>query len=327
MAYKLNRTDVYHRLGIASLGWELTVCNTLENPLSPARKILLKNASYGEQLFSFLSNHIDWQSVYHILEVGGGYGFLMHALLEKMPSQRVTMLDISPFLLDRQKTVLAALSVEYIEMDFLDYEFGGNASPDLIIFNENLGDFPTLIALSREEWEGLPKGEEGSALVQAQRIINAYNLPPPLTSSTSSTSPEELNFNLGALLALEKACSTAAAYIFISEHSCEAQTPVAYSCYAKIIANGNPHRISLCGHDEYTIKFSHLSAVATAHGYRVQRGAMADILPFRLDQKWQALLRRHPQNDEEEILQHFFSDLFQYEYLLLIRDGSGQKHE
>ena len=34
---------------------------------------------------------------------------------------------------------------------------------------------------------------------------------------------------------------------------------------------GFPERIHLKGHDEYTVKFSHLEAVATAHGYRDER--------------------------------------------------------
>ena len=80
----------------------------LEREDGPCRKILSHNASYGKQpAFSLSRNSID--SVRRVLEVGGGYTAVLCAIfLGERPQTRATMLDISPFLLDRQKRACRA---------------------------------------------------------------------------------------------------------------------------------------------------------------------------------------------------------------------------
>ena len=46
---------------------------------------------------------------------------------------------------------------------------------------------------------------------------------------------------------------------------------------------GNPERIPLMGHDEYTIKFSYLSKIAEHYGYRVHRGQYKDFITYEYD--------------------------------------------
>ncbi|MFB3925339.1 MAG: hypothetical protein ACE14T_04735, partial [Syntrophales bacterium] len=45
----------YHLNDLDSLGWELTVCNSLHPEKSPCRSVLKRSRSYGAALFDFLS--------------------------------------------------------------------------------------------------------------------------------------------------------------------------------------------------------------------------------------------------------------------------------
>jgi Fe-S-cluster containining protein len=114
-------------------------------------------------------------------------------------------------------------------------------------------------------------------------------------------------------------------YIFMSEHSCEATVPEPYRSYIHVPAGGNPQRISLRGHDEYTVKFSHLESVARTFSYRTIRGPLADVIPFDFNDRLRFILAsRSVEKDEYEMIRHFVGDLYQYEFLLLIREAPAE---
>ena len=96
MRYFLNTTDWYHRHALETLGWELTVCNSLQHEESPCRLLLRSNASFGTHLFEFLGHHIPLKSLKRVLEVGGGLGYLMKDFLTLAPHVQATMVEISP---------------------------------------------------------------------------------------------------------------------------------------------------------------------------------------------------------------------------------------
>ena len=124
--------------------------------------------------------------------------------------------------------------------------------------------------------------------------------------------------NIGALQALEKLCSARIPAIFLVEHSCEATVPQLLQGLVTVVATGNPQRISLAGHDEYTLRFSQLERIASAWGYTTRRGPIADFLPLRLTDRLRNILAApQARSDTQEIIRHFAGDLFQYEYLLL----------
>ncbi len=52
-----------------------------------------------------------------------------------------------------------------------------------------------------------------------------------------------------------------------------------------IKSTGNPERIRLAGHDEYTIKFSYLEKVAAFHDYRSIRGQFVDFINVTISMK------------------------------------------
>jgi hypothetical protein len=126
--------------------------------------------------------------------------------------------------------------------------------------------------------------------------------------------------NIGAIEALEKLCVAGIPYIYIGEHSCEASVSGELRSIIRIESTGNPERISLAGHDEYTIKFSYLEKVGAFYGYTAIRGPFADFIPVTLtDEARYALMYGGHYSDEAEMISQFVEDLYKYEYLILIK--------
>ena len=101
MSYKINTTESYHLEDLDSLGWELTVCNSLESENNPVRKIIKNNTTFGNLLYQYFSTLIPIESFTSIVEIGGGYGYLMRDILNKNQTCTALMIDISPFLLKK----------------------------------------------------------------------------------------------------------------------------------------------------------------------------------------------------------------------------------
>src|ERR1035437_9391940 len=119
MGYLLNTTDDYYLHDKDSLSWELTVCNALYPAVSPCRNALQTNDSFGRQLFSFLEKFIPLKNLKNVMEVGGGFGYLMRDFLNLAPQMQVTMLDISPYLLEKQKETLFGRDINFLQRDIL----------------------------------------------------------------------------------------------------------------------------------------------------------------------------------------------------------------
>ena len=309
---RIHSTEHYHRYDLQTLGWELTVCNSLMPQESPCRKILKANQSYGELLYAFLADHIPFENIHHIIEIGGGYGYLMRDFLQRHPRIKATMVDLSPYLLEQQKRLLANYSTVFRLEDFLETNLTVFGNVDMAILNENLGDFPTVLDIDREMLPRAPRQEGLDYFVDVMHFITTYGLEIP--------SCPFFHFNLGAAKTVEKLCAAGIPVIFLSEHSCEANSPDLFRRPLHLSSTGLPARIALRGHDEYTIQFSHLEKIALAHHYHVKRGPMADYIPLNItDRILCCLSAAAPRTDEDEIIKHFIEDLYQYEYLLLTK--------
>jgi hypothetical protein len=209
--------------------------------------------------------------------------------------------------LARQKELLQGYVVDFREMDILQIDVGKLTPFDFVIMNENLGDLPTLVADSINK--SLP-AENISSFQRAGYFIEKYQLPVA----------QNENINIGALEIVEKLCLAGIRYIYLSEHSCEAVVPDHLKSYLCFTTAGNPEKIALRGHDEYTIKFSFLQKIAQKFDYNVVRGSFADFVkPDFNDRVRTALRLQTPHTGEQEILQHFVYDLYKYEYLVLIK--------
>src|SRR4030065_957569 len=266
MDYSLSTTDSYHINDLNSLGWELTVCNALYPENSPCRSVLQKNAALGVNLYRFLEKLLPFNEINNLLEIGGGLGCLMRDFLTINPRLTPTMLDISPYLLERQKETLKEFNVNFFQNDIL--KMNAFSAYDLIIMNENLGDLPALVPSDASV--STSQNDAVSYLEKASYFKQKYNIP---------FAPQE-TINIGALTLLENICRAKVKYIYLSEHSCEALVPEFLKPYINIESSGTPEKISLKGHNEYTIKFSYLQKIAQMFNYNVRRGPIADFLPF-----------------------------------------------
>jgi len=139
----------------------------------------------------------------------------MRAFLHLNPDLQATMLDISPFLLQKQREHLKDNAIDYILRDFLDIDQSFLQRFDIAICNENLGDFPTAVNVTADTFE-VKRNDLPPLLLRIREIFALYGLKPP--------DQELFHFNIGAIEALEKLCLAAIPYIFLSEHSCEAST-------------------------------------------------------------------------------------------------------
>jgi hypothetical protein len=308
----LNSTKDFHQHKLNTLGWELTVCNALHQDGTGIRKILKKDASFGYFLFDHLCGFCDMDRVRNILEIGGGYGYLMRDFLDRNPSLEPVMLDISPVLLEKQRETLKGRRVFFREEDFLETDVSTLRHFDVAIMNENLGDFPTLVDIGKEP---LQVGFDHSdpTIRKAAGFIKKYGLELP--------EGDLCNVNIGALEAVEKLCVSGMDLIYTGEHSCEASPPPALRSHFDMKPSYNPERISLMGHDEYSIRFSHLEQVARSFGYECTRGPFADFIPLReTDEGLRSILAsRGRYSDEGEMVYQFVEDLYKYEYLILKR--------
>ena len=298
----INDTRTYHKEHITTLGWELTVCNMLYPEESPCREVVKNNASYGTLLYEFLSGFIDMKQVKSIMEVGGGYGFLMKDFLALCTQVQVTMVDISPAMLEEQRKNVEG-AVTFIQSDFLELDNILLKNTDCIICNEIIGDFVTVCNITDEILES-----SSPEIKECKRLIDEYNL---------DIQSKPFNFNLGALLAIEKICKAGTKYIYVSEHSCESESKGDFRECVPVRPTFNPHEIRLFGHSEYTIRFSHIEAVARKWGYTVHRGVYNDIFDCRMTPKLQFILNSTASaKDEYEILRQFIDDMFTYEYII-----------
>jgi len=310
MSYFINSTAKYHQQDLNSLGWELTVCNSLEPINSPCRKILSSPHSFGKYLYSFLKEIIPVDEIRTVLEAGGGMGYLMRDFLILNPRLRAKMIDISPYLLAKQKETLHPFEVDFELADILAVPAKALSAFDLAILNENLGDLPTLVT---EHGNDDNSDQNIASFGDRLEYFNKkYNLPLGLN--------EHEHINIGAIEMAEKLCLAGIKYIYLSEHSCEAVVPEPMKPFVSLQSPGTPEMISLKGHKEFTIKFSYLQKIAEMLHYKIRRGAFADFLPLNLNDKVMTALRLiSPFNDEQEIIKQFVYDLYKYEYLILIK--------
>ncbi len=294
----INDTREYHRKEIDSLSWEVTVCNMMEDKNSLPQSILKKQGTFGNLLLDHIETKYPQHRINHILEVGGGYGYLMRDLLSRVPGVRAVMLDISPFLLNKQRETLENYDCEFLEKDLFETESDFLSRFDTVFLNENPGDFETVSGLSLN-------GRVNRAL----EIIEKYQL--------KRDSDHEIILNTGAIEAVEKLCGAGIGFIYLSEHSSESRAPGELEEVLGVKPYGNPEPIELKGHTEYTIRFSDLVTVAEKHNYSVERGCFADIIKPDLSEELMTLLRSSISSDKNEIIQHFVYDLYKYEYLIL----------
>ena len=327
----LNLTSDYYTGAHPSLLWEMTICQSLGDGSGTFAKALEKPEAYGTLVAEYLQRSASLpRNCGEIVEIGGGYGTLMAALLEDLKPQQVTMVDISPTLLQKQQERLTRHPITFQCEDLFSWLPTLKRPIDLLILNEIIGDFPTITGLSRaclqtllQKPQSKPKTRRlpsnlsrQELLSEATRLIATYNL-------NLDNLPETFNLNYGALLFIERLAKTKVSRTFITEHGCDTILPYPFSLYAAIQPEAvdlHPRRIQLKDHDEYNIRFDHLEQIAKALSFKVKRFHLMDLLKVRFDDEINYLLTsQRPLNEEQEIFLEFYEHVAEYQGILLER--------
>lgn len=315
---RLHTTTDYHTAPEApSLGWEQTICESLATRQAPCQAALVDPAPYGELLARFLADRLGLGPEWSVVEVGGGTGSLMAAFLGVVPVTDLTLVDLSPAFSERQRRALAAHpACRFVTEDALAYLERSDREVDLVVSNENIGDFPQVTGVERRELaRALEAGGAAGPLGEVAEVVARYRL-------DLEGAPETFSFNLGPVRYLERLRPVAKA-VFLSEHGCDTVVPAPWGDFLQPTpGDGYPRRIPLKGHDEYTIRFGHLEQVARNLGYGVRRFHMAQLVGLRDDPGVRFMARTGVTLSETaEVVCEFCAHVADYQCMLLTRDS------
>ena len=326
---ELNLTSDYYTGEYPSLLWEMTICQSLGDGNGTFAKALQKPLAYGNLVGKFLLESTSLATdCEKIVEIGGGYGTLMAALLTVLQPQQVNMIDISPALLKEQQKHLKQFPISFHCQDIFNWLPSLKQQPvDLLILNEIIGDFPTITKLSKKaltrslrqsQYAPLPNLSPASLnekdlLAEAARLVETYDL-------DLNDLPETFNLNYGALIFIERLAKTKVARTFITEHGCDTTLPYPFSIFPAIqpLADRNPRQIQLKDHDEYNIRFDHMEQVAKSLNFKVNRFHLMDLINIRFDDEINYLLTsQKPVSEEQEIFLEFYEHVAEYQGIIL----------
>ncbi len=312
---EVNDTTQYYKSENPSLLWEMTICQSLGSREAAAMGALMEAAPYGERVARFVEDRLGDLSRSTVLELGGGYGTLMEGFLRVASPANVSMVDIAPRFVSLQRERLGtACNIDFVQADMFDYLDGLSGSVDLVIANENIGDLPTVDAIDAAKLrelalKGAPFGHEPMGRVA--RIVAQYQLDIPARGPVA--------LNLGALELVEKLAGRTRA-VFLTEHSADVKLAAPYD-FLEMLATGQPRRIELKDHAEYSIRFDHVAKVAKAVGFEVERIPMVELLGVRFDKGARFMSRSECVGFEAaEVIHEFINHVKEYECLLLYAD-------
>lgn len=298
----MNTTRDYHARTPIDLMQEFTICESFADLASPYMVCLEQPRPYGALIGDRLARLGMLRRGARLMEVGGGYGSLMHGLLTAYAEHiaRVYMIDLSRALLERQRRRLNAWKdrTSFIRGDIHEL-VGAVAGIDLLIMNEVIGDLDT--------WTDLDPAALPPAVA---RLVETYGLEIP--------ADRPFNFNIGAVLLVETLCR-AGTPVFLSEHSCDPLIPEDMEFLAAGLSlDGYPREIRLGGHSEFTIRFAHLQAVARAFGRRTFGGALLDLVGVKRSPGMRFIFQnRACTNENQEIIFELLDHIREYRWLMI----------
>jgi hypothetical protein len=318
----INDTTAYHRGERASLGWEQTISECLRDTASPYMEALKAKKTYGDVVADLLEDRSVIADGFRVLEVGGGYGTLARSLLTRFPSISMTMVDISPLFLDRQRQALASFGARarFEEVDVLDYLTACDRF-DLIISNEGMGDFPAIIDIPREVLIDLVGGSSTSIAADGEEpyLVEARDFVRRLDIDLDDA-PEVIHLNTGAARFIELAMEKSDR-LFVAEHSSDWTTPDSMAGFFRDTRTDRwPKKIILFGHREVTICFGHVKRLLAKTGCSCVGGSVMELLSVRDDPEIRyILLSGSVQNARHELIGEFIDHVKEYQWLLVHR--------
>ncbi|MBN1572153.1 MAG: class I SAM-dependent methyltransferase [Deltaproteobacteria bacterium] len=319
----INDTTEYHLSDAASLGWEQTISECLKDTDSPYMLALKTKRMYGDTISDLFKANNLIRSGDRILEVGGGYGRLAERLLTNFPDISITMADVSPVFLNRQRELLQRFGgrVDFVNSDA--FEFLGSAGDfDLIIANEILGDLPAVVDIRKSDLIELakpgraPDGVDESGAECLSRALDYIN---DLGIDIDSA-PDTINLNTGALRFISAAMERAPA-LWVSEHSSDFEIPKSMSeMFRDDRADRWPKKIILFNHNEVSVSFDHMKRGVDGLGYKHDGGSLMELLGVRDDNEIRyILLSGSIVSETHEIIGEFLNHVKEYQWLLVKR--------
>jgi len=292
----------YHRHGSIDLMKEYTICESLADTTRPSMIALERPLGYGALVGEFLENKGLLRRGALIVEVGGGYGSLMAGLLTAYADsiRGVIMIDISKKLLLRQRERLSpwAGKVRYLHAD-IHSMISSIRGVDLIILNEVIGDLDVMTHLRASD---LP--EDISALIRHYHLDIPDHTP--------------FHLNVGAIALVDAICKQQIP-AFISEHASDPLVPENVSYLESgLEVDSYPREIHLSGHNEYTIRFSHLIRVASVLGRTTSTGALLDLVSIRKTPEMRFIFTAKAcSTPRQEIILEFLDHIREYRWLVI----------
>lgn len=319
----INDTTGYHLSDAVSLGWEQTVSECLKDIDSPYMLALKQKRTYGDTISDLFKVNNLLKPGARILEVGGGYGRLAERVLENFPDVSITMADVSPVFLNRQRELLEGFGgrVDFINSDVYKY-LEGAKDFDLIIANEVLGDLPAVIDVKKSDLIEFaksgtaPKGLDGKGVECLSRALDYIN---DLGIDIGSA-PDTINLNTGALKFISAAMERTPA-LWVSEHSSDYGIPESISeMFREDRPDRWPKKIILFNHKEVSVSFDHIKRGIERLEYKHVGGGLMELLGVRDDNEIRyILLSGSIVGETHEIIGEFLNHVKEYQWLLVTR--------
>jgi hypothetical protein len=298
----MNSTHTYHRFLSIDLMKEFTICETFSRPETPYKIVLNQPRAYGCMVGNFLIKQNLLLPGANIMEIGGGYGNLMHGLMSSHADlvHKIFMVDLSRKLLHRQNATLRPWKdiISFIHADIHEL-MDAITRMDLIIINEVIGDLDTMTDVDPSD---IPQ--------EARSLIETYGLDFPKS--------ETFHLNIGAIKLIETLCRKGIP-VFIAEHSSDPIIPQDMPFLSRgLVLNSFPRKIGLYKHDEYTIRFSHLVQVANKLGKETKTGALIDLLDIKKSPAMRSIFTsRACATEKQEIIYEFLDHIREYRWLII----------
>jgi len=246
----------FHLHGIEDGTWEFDQIEPTINHAFRFPSEVLQGLNYGAKFCSVLDElHVFQPSPISILEVGGGTGTFAHCFIEESlrRGHKITyhILDLSPTLIDHQKSVLSDLDVPvtHFHQDATQFDIPGQCF-DLIISNEVIADFP-VAQVARE-------GSSSAWNGPGQAWVEKYDLQTP-------DDRDQFLVNSGVFKFLERAHKhlNRGGFLIATEYGWE---------------NIHPVQAFQLNHEEFSIHFGNVKRCAESLGFECRLEPLKEFL-------------------------------------------------
>ncbi len=263
----------FHLHGIEDAWWEFDLIETTVNHSFRFPNEALGGLDYGSRFcLSVLKPELlpllGKSDRLEVLEVGGGTGTFARSFVREAKTVlngaelNYSILELSPALIESQRKLLSEFSpaIKHFQQDATRFDIPGYKF-DLVIANEVIADFPTMVVRRNESTSDKVQRWEGEGAYYLER----YDL-------SHEGAPDSFLVNSGAFEFIESAWRhlSPGGTLIVSEYGSATRYPT--QCYH-------------LNHEEFSIHFGHLTACAQKIGFECRLCTLKEFLEMD-DQVW-----------------------------------------